>query len=311
MTTTTAVITETGTTETTTVNEAVAVIQENAEKASTFFTQASRYFRKAVPLLIFAAIIIIIGLLLSKLIIRLIGRGLKGSKIDNAAKHFLLSVIKIFLYMIVIIMALSVLNVPMSSVIAVFGAAGLAVSLALQNCLTNLCGGFIILFSKPFAAGDIIEFDGVIGRVDTISILYTKVFTYDGKTVFIPNGKISDAKIINFTESPSRRIELNFGISYSSDFKKAREAILKVLANDTLLLKNPEPIVRMSAHSESSINIDVLVWVPNDDYFTARYNIIEGVKTEFDRNGIEIPFNQMDVHIIPPVSDAGSEGKIR
>ena len=194
-------------------------------------------------------------------------------------------------------MSLSVLNVPMSSIITIFGAAGLAVSLALQNCLANLCGGFIILFSKPFTAGDTIELDGSIGKVDAISILYTKIKTFDGKTVFIPNGKISDAKIINYTESPERRIDLSFEISYSADYEKARLIIIDILKDDPFILDEPSSIVRMSQHKESSVVIDTLIWVKNENYNSVRYSIIENVKTAFDKENIEIPFNQLDVHI--------------
>ena len=187
-------------------------------------------------------------------------------------------------------------------ILVLMAAAGLAVSLALQNCLSNLCGGFIILFSKPFVAGDTIELDGSVGKVKSISILYTKISTFDGKTIFIPNGKVSDAKIINYTESPERRIDLTFDIGYNSDFRKARELILKIIDEDSLFLKTPEPIVRMTSHNESSVSIDVKVFVKNDDYNTARYNIIEAVKEAFDENGIEIPYNQLDIHIKDVVS---------
>jgi small conductance mechanosensitive channel len=207
------------------------------------------------------------------------------------------SLIKIILYIAVIIMALSVLNVPMSSIITILGAAGLAISLALQSCLSNLSGGFIILFTKPFTTGDIIELDDSVGTVRDIGIFYTKIVTFDNKTVFIPNGKVTDAKIVNYTETPTRRIDLTFDISYSTDFGKARDVILEIISNEKLILKTPEPIVRMSAHNSSSISIDVLVWVNNADYLTERYNMTEAVKAAFDENGIVIPFPQLDIHV--------------
>ena len=194
-------------------------------------------------------------------------------------------------------MALSVLKVPISSIITILGAAGLAVSLALQTCLSNLAGGFIILFSKPFVTGDIIEFDGTVGTVRAISILYTKLDTFDGKTAFIPNGKVSDAKLINYTESPLRRIDLTFSISYGEDFKRAQAVICEVINNEPLAQSIPAPIVRMGRHGESTTDIDALVWVKNSDYISARYNLLENVKAAFDENGIEIPFSQLDVHM--------------
>ena len=278
-------------------NKAVETIEEQVEKATGYFGGISDHIKAALPSLVTAVIMLIAGIIISKVMSKLTGKALSRSNVDNAAKHFLESLVKIILYVISIVIALSFLKVPMSSIITILGAAGLAVSLALQNCLSNLCGGFIILFSKPFSSGDIIEIDNSVGTVKTIGILYTKILTFDGKTVFIPNGKVSEAKIINYTETPNRRIDLEFAISYSTDFDKAKAAILEVIAADKLILKDPAPIVRMTEHTESSVKIASLVWVRNQDYFTARYNMLESVKAAFDRNGIVIPFEQLDVHI--------------
>lgn len=272
-------------------------IQEQVERASSLLTDTAEHIRKAFPSIIAAILLLAAGMLIVRLITRIIGKATDRSIIDGAAKNFLISVIRVFLYVIVIVMALSVLNVPMSSILTVLGAAGLAVSLALQNCLTNLCGGFIILFSKPFSAGDTVELDGTIGNVSSIGILYTKLKTLDGKTVYIPNGKITDAKIINFTADPARRIDLTFNIAYSADFASARRIIMDVIKENKLLLSSPEPVVRMSSLNENSVTVDVLVWTANDNYFTARYDLTEGVKAAFDREGIEIPFRQLDVHL--------------
>ena len=282
---------------TTDVNAAVESIQEQVDIASDLMSKMGDYIKKFLPLVVFALIIIFIGYIVTKLITKVIDRAMKRSKIDVGAKNFLLSVIRIGLYTVVLIMALSVLKVPISSIITILGAAGLAVSLALQTCLSNLAGGFIILFSKPFVTGDIIEFDGTVGTVRAISILYTKLDTFDGRTVFIPNGKVSDAKLINYTESPLRRIDLTFSISYGEDFKRAQAVICEVINNEPLAQSIPAPIVRMGRHGESSTDIDALVWVKNSDYISARYNLLENVKAAFDENGIEIPFSQLDVHM--------------
>ena len=296
------IVTETGTepiTEYTTniADVAVETIQEQVDKATGVFSGMTQYFANILPSFITAVIVLILGILLSKFIARMSMKAFEKSNVNNATKSFFVSLIRILLYIIVIVMSLSIMNVPTSSIITILGTAGLAVSLALQNCLSNLCGGFIILFSKPFVAGDIIELDGTVGKVQSISILYTKIVTFDNKTVFIPNGKVSDAKIINYTESPTRRIDLSFDISYSSDYQKARQLILDIVKNEKLILDKPESTVRMSSHGESSVTIDTLVWVKNDDYFPARYNLIEAVKSAFDENGIEIPYNQLDVHV--------------
>lgn len=276
---------------------AVESIHDQVDRASDMISKISGYLFNLIPLLIFALIILIIGYLVTKIITKIIDRTMKKSKIDSGAKNFLLSVIRIALYTVVLIMALSVLKVPISSIITILGAAGLAVSLALQTCLSNLAGGFIILFSKPFVTGDIIEIDNTIGTVRSISVLYTKLDTFDGKTAFIPNGKISDAKLINYTESPLRRIDLKFSIRFNEDFNKAQSVICDVINNEPLIQSIPGPIVRMGTHSESSIEIDTLVWVKNSDYITTRYNLLENIKSAFDENGIEIPYNQIDVHM--------------
>lgn len=270
---------------------------EETEKNSDVIEKALSHLSDALPTLLMALAILVVGLLIAKIVARFISKALKKSNIDGAARSFLVSLIRILLYLVVLIMALTVLNVPMSSIITIFGAAGLAVSLAMQSCLSNLAGGFIILFSRPFIAGDTIEIDGSVGKVKEITILYTKIETFDCKIVFIPNGKVSDAKIINFTQTPTRRIDMKFDISYDSDYTRARALLLELIENERTILKNPEPVVRMSAHNDSTISIDVLVWVNNDDYSDTRYKIIESVKECFDRNGIDIPFNQLDVHI--------------
>ncbi len=274
------------------------VIQEHVDKASGFFTGVVEYFKGILPQLIIAVIVLVIGTIMARILSRIIGKGMKKSNMDNAAQSFLVSVIRIVLYTVVGIMVLSVLNVPMSSIITILGAAGLAASLALQNCLTNLCGGFILLFSKPFSAGDTVELDGTVGTVEAIGVLYTKISTFDGKTILIPNGNVTSARLINYTETPTRRVDLTFDISYNADYNLARSLILTAAMENPLILKNPEPAVRMAAHKESAIAIDVRVWVKNDDYSEVKYTLNEEVKRIFDRSGIEIPYNQLDVHII-------------
>ncbi len=280
-----------------TTGQVEAAIQSQVNKASNIFNDAADYLKEALPSIILAIICFVIGIVIAKIIAHIISKALKRSNIDGAARNFLISVIRILLYVVVLIMALSIMNIPMSSIITVLGAAGLAVSLALQNCLTNLCGGFIILFSKPFSAGDTIEIDSSIGEVKSIGILYTKILTFDSKTVFIPNGKVTDAKIINYTETPTRRLDLSFDIAYGANYYDARNLILEIIKQENLILKSPQPLVRMNSHNESSISIAVLVWVENDNYQTVKYNLIEAVKASFEQNNIEIPFNQLEVHI--------------
>ena len=285
------------TTETTQGNNVVNAFHEQANETHDFLENIADRFIKLLPYLIAAAIVLVIGLLLIKLLSMIIGKTMKRSNVNDAARSFLISVIKIILYMILAAMVLSIMHVPASSIVTIFGAAGLAISLALQNCLANLAGGFIILFSKPFSAGDIININDTEGTVRSVSILYTQLETFDGKTVFIPNGKVADAKIVNYTETPERRIDLNFNVSYDTDFRTVQELILGYLRGNEKVLKTPEPMVRMASHKDSSLAIDVLVWVKNPDFLGTRYTLVEDIKELFDKNGIEIPYNQLDVHI--------------
>ena len=272
-------------------------IQDQVDRASGILSGIAEHLKAAAPSIVAALIILAAGFLISKLIAHIASKAIGRSKIDGSARSFLVSLIRITLYVIVLIMALSMLKVPMSSILTVLGAAGLAVSLALQNCLSNLCGGFIILFSKPFSSGDTVELDGTVGKVSAIGILYTKIVTLDGKTVYIPNGKVSESKIINFTADSVRRIDQTFSIAFSADADRAKQVILDIIKNSPILLDSPAPVVRMSGQTECAVTIDALVWTKNENYYTARYDLIEGVKAAFDREGIEIPFPQTDVHI--------------
>lgn len=272
-------------------------VNADVEKAATFFDNLLDRIKSALPTLIFAVIVFIIGIVAVKIITKIISRFMKKSTVDNAAVAFLVSFIRVILYTIVIVSALTLVGVPMSSIIALIGAAGLAVSLALQNYLSNLAGGFIILFSKPFKSGDMIEIDSTTGQIKSINILYTKMLTSDNKTVLIPNGKVADAKIINYSEMPTRRLDMTFDISYSNDFEKAKEIIQGITDRNKLVHKDPEPLIRLGAHKESALEIVVKLWVANDKYYELFYDMSEAVKREFDKHGIEIPYNQLDVHI--------------
>lgn len=272
-------------------------VNADVEKAATFFDNLLDRIKNALPTLIFAVIVFIIGIVAVKIITKIISRFMKKSTVDNAAVAFLVSFIRVVLYTIVIVSALTLVGVPMSSIIALIGAAGLAVSLALQNYLSNLAGGFIILFSKPFKSGDMIEIDSTTGQIKSINILYTKMLTSDNKTVLIPNGKVADAKIINYSEMPTRRLDMTFDISYSNDFEKAKEIIQGITDRNKLVYKDPAPLIRLGAHKESALEIVVKLWVANDKYYELFYDMSEAVKREFDKHGIEIPYNQLDVHI--------------
>ncbi|MFA5657946.1 MAG: mechanosensitive ion channel domain-containing protein [Oscillospiraceae bacterium] len=249
------------------------------------------------PSLAAAVAVLVGGLLMSKICIKIMSKGLSKSKMDPTAHSFLKSLVRVVLYSIVIVISLSLLGIPTTSIIAVIGAAGLAIGLALQNSMSNVAGGFIILFSKPFKVGDYIETNSVQGTVQAISILYTRLLTFDNKAVYIPNGQISSSTLVNYTEEELRRLDLVFSISYSDDFEKAKNVILGILSKNQYTLSVPEPLVRVSAHEASSISIAVKVWVKSVNYWALNWDLHESVKTSFDKEGITIPFNQLDVNI--------------
>lgn len=252
-----------------------------------------------IPLLIPALLTLAIGSLFTKIVIKALTKGLKKSRIEPTTHGFIISLVKTSLYVFVFIIFLSTLNVPMSSIVATIGAAGLAIGLALQDSLSNIAGGFIILFSKPFKKGDYIQIDDESGKVDEISIFYTKLLTSDNKVIHIPNGNITAKTITNYNEENLRRLVLNFSIDYSNDYKKAIKIIKSTINSHPLALDKPdEPLVRMSEHASSAIIIVAKVWVKSENYWDLNYDLLEQIKDAFDENGISIPYDKLDVNLI-------------
>ena len=272
---------------------------ENVSELQKFLDDVWQGFLDKLPTIVFAIIILIIGILLSKLTVKLMGKALEKSKLDLTITKFLRSMVKIILYVVLITVVLTLLGVPTTSIITVIGTAGVAVGLALQNSLSNLAGGFLILFSKPFKVGSYISAAGVEGTVTDINILYTKLMTYENKAVYIPNGTASNSVLTNLTQAPKRRVDNVFSISYDADYNKAVEAINKALKTIPKILRDEgdKPFVRMCAHNTSSIDIVVRVWCNTSDYWDVYFDVIEKVRMEFIAQNIEIPYQQIDVHM--------------
>ncbi|MDO5558641.1 MAG: mechanosensitive ion channel family protein [Oscillospiraceae bacterium] len=284
------------TTTTTEPNVAEAIAGE-AHEAVSIFTKLTDMLAAKAPALIFALIILIIGLIFTKITLKIFNKVIGKANIEKTTHSFLKSFVRIVLLTIVFIMFLTLLGVPMTSIVAVVGAAGLALSLALQQSLSNVAGGLLIIFSKPFKAGDFIETHNVSGTVESISILYTKISTIDNKISYVPNGIVANETITNYTGMERRRLDIEFSVDYNDDFRVAKRIIEEVIADSRLALQNPAPVVRMSSHAESAIILLAKVWVNTDDYWDLKYDLLEQVKLEFDRNNISIPFNHLDVHI--------------
>ncbi|MBQ8966349.1 mechanosensitive ion channel family protein [Ruminococcus sp.] len=255
-------------------------------------------FEDLMPNLAAAAIILVGGYIAQRITLRIMGKALNIKHVDATIHKFLMSMVKVILTVIVVVSALSAMKVPMSSILATIGTAGIAVGLALQDSLSNVAGGFIILFAKPFRCGDYVRIGTDEGTVDVISILYTKLNTIDNKAVFIPNSTAAKSPVTNFTNEVSRRLELSFSISYADDHRKAMDIIKSVIKSDSRTLNSPnEPLVVMSEHGSSAIVILTRTWVKTEDYWPYRWDIIQKVKEAFDENGITIPFEQVDIHM--------------
>ncbi len=276
-------------------------IIENAEEqlhqAQKFAEMIWNGFLGYLPTLIAALVILVAGYLLSKLILKLMKKGMQRTSIDLTVTRFMYSLVRIVLYVLLLTIVLAVLGVPMTSMIAVIGTAGVAIGLALQDSLSNVAGGFNVLIAKPFKVGDYIETNGVEGTVEAISIWYTQLLTYDNKAVFIPNGEIVKSKVTNFTYNKTRRIDFIFPISYKADPDKAVELLKEIVSAHEKILDEPKPLISVHSLGESSVNIACYPWVNTEDYWEVYFDMSRLVKKAFDENGIEIPYNQLDVHI--------------
>ncbi len=280
-----------------TENEIEAAITEEAEQVSTLLTDLWNFIKSLLPSLGSALLVLVIGVMLSKALMKLIKRTLKKTSIDPTAVSFLTSVISVLLYVIVAVIVLSVLSVPMDSIVTVIGTAGLAIGLALQDSLANVAGGFLIMFSKPLKVGDLVKFGDVTGTVKSVGILQTQLILGDQTVVFIPNGQVADAVIVNYSEKEMRRLDLEIGISYSADFEQAKQIIAGLIQAHPLAAENPAPLVRVGRFDNSAVVLFVKVWTANDDYWNLHYDLHEQIKTAFDTEGIAMPYPQLDVHL--------------
>lgn len=250
------------------------------------------------PKLLFAILTLIIGLWIVKIIVKGVRRGLDRGDTDETLKGFLTSIISVLLKIMVYITAIGMLGVEMTSFIAILGAAGLAVGLALSGTLQNFAGGVMILFFKPFKKGDYIEAQGHSGTVEEIQIFMTILKTPDNKTILIPNGPLSTNSLTNYSTEPTRRVDWTVGIGYGDDVDKAYEVIKRLLDGDDRILKEPEPFIAVKELADSSVNFTVRAWVNASDYWGVFFRLNEEVYKTFDKEGLNIPYPQSDIHII-------------
>lgn len=246
-----------------------------------------------------AIVVLIIGLWLINRFVKVLNKGFAKRDLDETLRPFVSNFIAWVLRILLIISVASMIGIQTTSFIAVIGAAGLAIGLALQGTLANFAGGFLILVFKPFKVGDLIEAQGYLGVVEEIQIFVTKILTPGNRLVILPNGTLSNGSIKNLTAKGQVRVDLVLGISYGSDIKKARDILLDVMRSQDQVLKDPEPFVGVLELADSSVNLAVRPWCHPDDYWDVYFKTTELGKIALDKNGIEIPFPQRDVHMIP------------
>ena len=247
--------------------------------------------------IIVAAIILYAGCKFAKLLRNMIVTFMARKNVDAMLVSFFGNIAYIALLLFVIIAALGQLGVQTTSIIAMVGAAGLAIGLALQNSLSNVAAGMMIIFFRPFKIGDFIEAAGVSGTVEGIHIFSSQLRSADNKAIIVPNASITAGNIVNYTAKSERRVDLVFGISYDDDIRKVKRILQELLEQDARILKDPEAVIAVSELADNSVNLVVRPWVRTDDYWDVYWSLMEAVKLRFDEEGIRIPYPQRNVYI--------------
>ncbi len=249
------------------------------------------------PKLFLAIITLIGGFWAIKILINVLQKSMIARNVDVSLRGFLSSIFSILLKTVLLISVASMVGVQMTSFIAILGAAGIAIGLALQGSLSNFAGGVLIILFKPFKVGDVIEAQGYIGAVNDIQIFNTVLKTPDNKTIVIPNGALSNNSLTNYSTQLTRRVDLTIGIGYDDDLKKARNVIRELIDSDSRILQDPEPFVKVGELGDNSVNFTVRVWCESADYWNIYFDLTEQIKLSFDEKGISFPFPQRDVHL--------------
>lgn len=243
-------------------------------------------------------VLILVGIIVIRMAMNLVDRMLEKSKSLSSLKAYIHSVVKVLLWFVLILIVAESLGVNTASLIALLSVAGLAVSLALQNTLSNLAGGIMLLVARPFQVGDFVEADGISGVVTAVDLSYTTINTVDNKQIFVPNSQLSAAKVINYTSMGSRRVDLTFNASYDASTEQVKAAIQEVLDAIPQIQQDPAPAILLSAYQASSIQYTVRVWSTAADYWDVYFAIQEGVRESFARHGVEMTYEHVNVHIV-------------
>jgi len=241
--------------------------------------------------------IVLAGYLLIRVVCGIVRKALVKGRLDEVLHTFIINCIKIALWIMVFITALNFTGIPVSAFLAALGAAGVAVALALKDSLGNFAGGILIILTKPFKKGDYIEDYETAGQVEKIDLLYTTLLTYDNKVIIIPNGKLANSTVVNYSAMENRRVDCLFSVSYEDDIEKVKDVLLAVVESDPRIFSEPVPVVGVAGHGQSGVDIELKVWCRTQDYGDVKYYLEEQVKHAFDESGITIPFPQMEVRL--------------
>ena len=245
-----------------------------------------------------AIIVLLIALKVISGIKKFIQKSPKLDKLDPSLRSFLSSFTSILLYVLLVIVIAGMIGIPATSFITILASCGVAIGLALQGSLSNFAGGLMILFFKPFKVGDFIEVCGESGTVAEITVVYTVLLSVDNKRITLPNGTITNSVIENYSSEELRRVDLTVNTAYGCDIEQVKSIVTALAESHPLALAEPAPQVRVTAHSDSALTYTVRVWCKGEDYWDVYFDMTEGIKKAFDKNGIEIPYPQMDVHVV-------------
>lgn len=250
-----------------------------------------------------AIVILLLGRWLSRLGRKLATQGMERIGADALVVRFVGSIVGILILIAAILAAINQLGIQTTSLLAILGAAGLAVGLALQGSLSNFAAGVLLLSLRPYRMGDYIEGAGVAGTVDELQLFTTVLNTPDNRRIIVPNSQMMNGTIVNYSAHPTRRVDLTVGVSYDADSDAVRQVLTQLIESDERILTDPEPFVRMSAHGESAVNWTVRVWVKAENFWPVHWDLVENSKHRLDQAGISIPYPQRDVHVYEHKAD--------
>ena len=280
------------------VEEAAADVEQSVGIVKQTMDELVKWLLNKSGSVIAAFIFIFIGIKITGLVVKLVKRGFDKSKIDSSVAGFLLSVVRIVGYILVFITAATIVGIEVTSFVAILGTASMAIGLALQGALSNLAGGVLILLLKPFKVGDYIVVNGGSeGNVSAIDIFYTRLLTHDNKLVVIPNGTLTNTSLINVTSEAKRKLEVTISVAYNTDLKKMKELVYGILSDDGRILDGEPKDIFISSFDDSGMTIAIRAWAATSDYWSTLWDLREKVKAAFDENGIEIPYNRLEVEM--------------